>query len=66
MINSFISWTIGEGKIGYIRYSVNVILDIPIWPDKTFEEPFTVIKAVDLNSVPAYRVTLLNFYIDNS
>lgn len=45
-----------EGGIGYIRYMVRVVLDIPMWPDPEFEEPFTVIKAINLNAIPALRV----------
>lgn len=45
-----------EGEIGHIRYTTEVVLDIPMWPDKEFKEPFTVIKAINLNADPALRV----------
>lgn len=54
--NIFQMDTSGEGKVGHIRYSVNVVLDIPLWPDKEFEQLFTVIKPIDLNSFPGIRV----------
>lgn len=47
-----------EGQIGYIRYTARVVLDIPLWPDKTFDVPFTVIKAINLNDDPSLRVIL--------
>lgn len=46
-----------EGDIGYIRYTARVVLDIPLWPDKHFEVPFTVIKAINLNDDPRLKVT---------
>lgn len=49
--------TLGEGNVGYIRYSVEVVLDIPFWPDKEFEELFTVIKPLDLNDEYDLRVS---------
>lgn len=45
-----------EGRFGHIRYTARVVLDIPLWPDKTFEEPFTVLKAINLNEIPTLRV----------
>ncbi|XP_031621629.1 uncharacterized protein LOC116339736 [Contarinia nasturtii] len=44
-----------ESEYGYIRYTARVVLDNPQWPDKTFSEPFTVIRALDLNDFPALR-----------
>ncbi|XP_031628231.1 arrestin domain-containing protein 17-like [Contarinia nasturtii] len=38
-----------EGTFGFIRYVATVVLDIPNWPDDEFEQPFTVIKPLDLN-----------------
>lgn len=49
--------TSGEGNHGHIRYSVEVVLDIPYWPDKEFEELFTVIKPLDLNDEYKLRVS---------
>lgn len=45
-----------EGKIGFIRYSVIVNLDRPMWPDQEFEESFTVLKPVNLNDNISLRV----------
>lgn len=45
-----------EANIGYIRYEARVVVDIPMAFDKEFEVPFTVIKAVNLNAIPALRV----------
>ncbi|XP_055312538.1 arrestin domain-containing protein 17-like [Sitodiplosis mosellana] len=38
-----------EGKFGHIRYTANVVLDIPMWVNKKFVNPFTVIKPINLN-----------------
>lgn len=45
-----------EGKIGFIRYSVVVHIDRPLWSCRQFEEYFTVIKALNLNDEFALRV----------
>lgn len=45
-----------EGDYGHIRYTASVVLDIPMWPDKEFEVPFTVIKPINLNADPALKV----------
>lgn len=45
-----------EGREGYIRYTICVGLDIPMGFDKTFEVPFTVIRAINLNAIPTLRV----------
>lgn len=45
-----------EGDTGHIRYLTRVVVDIPMWLDARFEEIFTVIKQLDLNSDPALRV----------
>lgn len=55
-----------EGKIGYIRYTARVVLDIPMWPDKEFEVPFSVIKAINLDAIPALRVIHSMFAFINS
>lgn len=55
-----------EGNIGYIRYTARVVLDIPMWPDKEFDVPFTVIKAINLNAIPALRVIYSIFTFINS
>lgn len=46
-----------EGDYGHIRYSVKIVMDIPMWIDKEFEFPFTVIKYMNLNIVPEWRVS---------
>lgn len=45
-----------EGNYGHIRYTAKVVLDVPMWTNKTFEVPFTVIKGINLNADPALRV----------
>lgn len=50
-----------EHEVGHITYGARVVLDIPIWPDKEFKEHFTVIKPINLNVDPSFRVS--NFYI---
>lgn len=50
-----------EGEFGYIRYTARVVLDIPLWPDTTFINPFTVIKAMDLNADASLRVQFILF-----
>lgn len=44
------------GEFGYIRYTTSVVIDTPLLADQTFEQPFTVIKAVNLNADPSLRV----------
>lgn len=45
------------GKFGHIRYRVCVVHDSESrWFDKEFEKPFTIIKTVDLNLDPIFRV----------
>lgn len=51
-----------SGTYGYIKYSANVILRIPLWTDRKFEEPFTILRPVNLNDYPSLRV---NYYILN-
>ncbi|XP_055327009.1 arrestin domain-containing protein 2-like [Sitodiplosis mosellana] len=48
-----------EGEFGYIRYCTRVVIDIPLLPDQTFEQLFTVIKAVNLNADPALRAPFI-------
>lgn len=45
-----------EHDLGHIAYGVHVILDIPMWANEEFKENFTVIKTVNLNENPLYRV----------
>lgn len=47
-----------EGEFGHIRYTACVVFDIPLWRDKEFEVPFTVIKPIDLNAIPNLRVNI--------
>lgn len=49
-----------EGEFGHIRYIATAVLDIPKWPDDEFQQPFTVIKPLDLNDNPELRVIILN------
>lgn len=48
-----------EGKTGRIKYTVRVILDVPLWTNKEFKEQFTLIHASNLNDYPSLRV--INF-----
>lgn len=45
-----------SGKHGYIKYGVRVVIDIAFWPNKEYDQPFTVIKEVNLNHDPGLRV----------
>lgn len=45
-----------EHDIGHIAYGASVILNIPLWTDKEFKEHFTVIKPINLNADPLFRV----------
>lgn len=48
-----------EGTYGHIRYRAEVTLNVPLWPDKSFAEGFTVIRSVDLNALgPDVRVSI--------
>lgn len=46
-----------EGTFGHIRYRAEVTLNVPLWPDKTFAEGFTVIRSLDLNGLSDVRVS---------
>lgn len=52
-----------EGCNGYIRYQMLVVFDIPIWPNKVFDTPFTVIKPVILENMPKLHV--ISFSMQN-
>lgn len=45
-----------EHSIGFIRYMVEAVLDCPWESNEKLKEFFTVIKPLDLNSNPMYRV----------
>lgn len=49
-----------KSDIGSIKYTANVQITTPFWPDKKFEEKFIVLKRLDLNDYPSLRV---NFFI---
>lgn len=53
-----------EGGCGHIRYMSRVVIDIPFWPSKIFTQPFTVIKPIDLNTVPILRVNKFDFVLE--
>lgn len=40
-----------EGTFGCIRYAAVVTINVPIWPDKVYEKPFSVCKPVNLNEM---------------
>ncbi|XP_055295696.1 arrestin domain-containing protein 1-like [Sitodiplosis mosellana] len=48
-----------EGKYGQIKYTVGVVLDVPLWTNKVFKEPFTLMKALNLNDYPSLREPLI-------
>ncbi|XP_037026630.1 arrestin domain-containing protein 2-like [Bradysia coprophila] len=43
------------GTYGNIKYTANVALRIPFWPDKKFQRAFHVFKRFDLNDDPLLR-----------
>lgn len=46
-----------NGRYGYIRYRVRVVLNFRFWPNTKFTEAFTVIKPINLNALPGIRVS---------
>lgn len=48
-----------EGKRGHIRYTVKCVIAIRIWPDEVLYEPITVIRELDLNVNPEFKVNYL-------
>lgn len=51
-----------EGRYGHVRYNIRVVIDRPLWSDKQFKVPFTVIRPVNINDFPSLRV--MNFYFN--
>lgn len=51
-----------ESSSAHVRYTVRVVIDTTTWPAKEFEERFSVIKPLDLNRDPHYRVSTATFY----
>lgn len=47
-----------EHEVGHISYGARVVMDIPLWVDTEFKEHFTVIKPINLNADPLFRVIL--------
>ncbi|XP_013118359.2 arrestin domain-containing protein 17 [Stomoxys calcitrans] len=45
-----------EGKYGHTRYALWLIVDRPLRFDNEFSKPLTVLRTVDLNLNPAYKV----------
>lgn len=45
-----------EGKYGFIRYKVEVVLDVPLSQDLTCEKRFVVVRHEDLNKYPELRI----------
>lgn len=41
-----------SGQYGYIKYTANVVIRIPLWPNKKFEPNFFIFKTVNLNDNP--------------
>lgn len=49
-----------EGKIGSIRYFVRVIIDNTMWVHEVFKKSLNIIKPLDLNDDPVFRVNFHN------
>lgn len=49
------------GSHGHIKYTANVVIRIPLWPDKKFEEKFNVLRPLNLNDHPSLRVNLYTY-----
>lgn len=47
-----------KGKFGYIKYTIRVVIQVPLWMNKVFKEQFTLIKAFNLNQHRVLRVML--------
>lgn len=45
-----------SGYYGHIKYTACVMLHIPFWPNKKFEQKFHVFKPVNLNDFPELQV----------
>lgn len=45
-----------EGSDGHIRYSVEAVLDVPWFFDKTYQVQFTVVRVDDLNLHPELKI----------
>lgn len=52
-----------EGKYGKIRYELRLTIDRPFRFDNEFHKPLTILRMVDLNMNPAYRVSQVGIYI---
>lgn len=48
-----------EGGYGFIAYTARVVVDIPLWPDMKFEQPFHVIRPLDVNADPSLQVVYI-------
>lgn len=48
-----------EGSYGSIRYKAILTINVPIWPDKVFENCFSVIKPVNLNEMFELKVEII-------
>ncbi|XP_065364949.1 arrestin domain-containing protein 17-like [Calliphora vicina] len=48
----------GEGRYGYIRYELILKINRPSRFDNEFSKPLTVIKLLDLNLNPAFRIPI--------
>ena len=49
-----------EASFGYVRYSVDAVLDIPWSADKQFKLQFTVFRQDDLNEFPELKIVASN------
>lgn len=54
------------GCWGSIKYSSQVVINIPRWPDKTFKQKFVLLKPLDLNDFPSLRVICLLIFFETS
>lgn len=45
-----------DGKYGHVRYEISLILNRYLRFDNIYKQPITVIRTMDLNLVPSYKV----------
>ncbi|XP_031621628.1 arrestin domain-containing protein 17-like [Contarinia nasturtii] len=48
-----------SGSDGFVKYAARVAFEVQFWPNKYFDNYFTVIKSSDLNHTPALREPVL-------
>lgn len=55
-----------EARHGHIRYTIEVVIDVPLWMNKVFKEEFTVIKSLNLDDHPSLRVNIHRNHLHGS